>query len=132
MSFTCHLYAFIFYLYVFVCHSYVSCVYSFVICVSLVYTRMSSVCHSHVLVCHPYVTRMWFYHEPNILVTFKKLQAHSNFPEREFTLSRLLKKVCVENKPFHEQCPYTFQSESLPCNCWMSRKSLLETGTSES
>ena len=25
---------------------------------------MSFVCHSYVLVCYPYVTRMWFYHEP--------------------------------------------------------------------
>ena len=41
----------------FVCHSYV-------IRMSLVCTRMSSVCHLYVLSCHPYVTRMWFYHEP--------------------------------------------------------------------
>ena len=64
------------------CHSYVTRMYSYVIRMSLVCTHMSSVCHSHVirtslvctrmspvchsyvLVCHPYVTRMWFNHEP--------------------------------------------------------------------
>ena len=38
--------------------------YSYFIHMSLVYNLMSTVCHSHVLQCHPYVTRMWFFHEP--------------------------------------------------------------------
>ena len=60
------------------CHLCVSRMYSYVIRMSLVYTRMSSVCHWYVLVCHryvtriysvchSYVTRMWFYHEPLFL-----------------------------------------------------------------
>ena len=67
MSFVCHC----MYLYVIrmslVCtrmSSYVTRVYSYVIRMSLVSTRMSFVCHSYVLVCHPYVTGMWFCHEP--------------------------------------------------------------------
>ena len=44
-----------------VCHPYVTCMYSHVIRMSLVCTRMSSVCLSYVLVCHPYVTRMYSY-----------------------------------------------------------------------
>ena len=70
MSSACHLYALL-------CHSYVTRMYSYVIRVSLVCTRMSFICHSYVLVCHlyvtlyvlvchPCVTRMWFYHKPNI------------------------------------------------------------------
>ena len=35
--------------------------YSYVIRMSLVYTRISSVCHSYVLVCHPYVTCMYLH-----------------------------------------------------------------------
>ena len=42
-----------------VCHLHV-------IRISLVCSRMSSVRHSHVLVFQPYVTRLWFYHEPFI------------------------------------------------------------------
>ena len=44
--------------YVLACHPYVTRMYSNVICMSLIYTHMSSVCHSYVLLCHPYVTRM--------------------------------------------------------------------------
>ena len=47
-----------------VCHSYVTRMYSYVISMSLVCIRVSSLCHSYVLVCYPYVTRLWFYHEP--------------------------------------------------------------------
>ena len=83
MSLTCHLYftpmcsySTFMYLYairmsllctrmLYVCHSYVLKCHD----MSLVCNRMSSVCHSYVLVCHPYVTRMWFYHEPETLAT---------------------------------------------------------------
>ena len=60
----------------FVCHSYVLVCHPHI-------TLMSSVCHSYVLVCtlmslictlcHPYVTRMWFYHEPNLIVFLQKI-----------------------------------------------------------
>ena len=56
MTSACHLYALIFYM-----HSYA-------IRMSVLFTRISSVCHlyvlvchSYVLVCHPYVTRMYSY-----------------------------------------------------------------------
>ena len=41
--------------YILVCHSYVTCMYWYVTRMSLVFTRMYS---------HPYVSRLWFYHEP--------------------------------------------------------------------
>ena len=59
--------------------SYVTCMYSYVIRMSLVCTRMSSVCHCFVLVCHPYVTRMCFYHEPLLRITFKENSVVSIF-----------------------------------------------------
>ena len=68
MSSVCHSYVTrmpsVCYSYVLLWHPYVTHMYSYVIRMSLECTRMSSVCHSYVLVCHPYVTRMWFYHEP--------------------------------------------------------------------
>ena len=75
MSSVCHSY-------VLVCDPYITRMYSYVTRMSLVCTRMPSVCHSYVLVCHPYVTLMysyvihmslvchpyvtcmWFHHEP--------------------------------------------------------------------
>ena len=50
--------SFVYQSYVLVCHPYVTHMYSYLIRMSLVYTRMSSVCHWYVLVCHPYVTRI--------------------------------------------------------------------------
>ena len=84
IPFVCHLYVLVCDLYVTPIYSYVirlslvcSCMYSNVIRMSLVCTRMYSyvirmslVCHSYVLVCYPYVTRMWFYHEPIKKVKF--------------------------------------------------------------
>ena len=68
MSFVCHSY-------VLVCHHlYVTRMYSYVIRMSLVWTRMSFVYYSYVLVCHPYVTRMWFYHEPVLRRLIQKLK----------------------------------------------------------
>ena len=75
--YSCHLYAAHMYLYVtrmysyvirmsLACHPYVTLTYSYDIFMSLVCTSMSSLSHSYVLVCLPYVTRMWFYHEPLI------------------------------------------------------------------
>ena len=40
---------------------------------SLVCTHMSFVCFSYVLVCHPYVTRLWFYHEPTRNALFSRV-----------------------------------------------------------
>ena len=35
---------------------YFTYMHAYSICMSVVFTRMSSVCHSYVLLCHPYVT----------------------------------------------------------------------------
>ena len=81
MSFACHWHAICM---SFVCTPYVirmslvcTRMYCYVIRMSLVCTRiylhvirMSLVCHSYVFVSHPYVTRMWFYHEPVKKVKF--------------------------------------------------------------
>ena len=48
---------------------------------SLIYTRMSSLCHLYVLVCHPYLTRMWFYHEP---FSISKEHSKKNRPENQY------------------------------------------------
>ena len=61
MSFVCHPYALVYYLYALVCHPYVTCMYSYIIRISLVYIRMSSVCHSYALVCDPYATCVYSY-----------------------------------------------------------------------
>ena len=58
MSSVCHSYVIVY------THPYVTCMYSYVIRMSLVCTRMSPVFHSYILVYHPYVTHLWFYHEP--------------------------------------------------------------------
>ena len=41
--------------------SYFIYMYAYGIRVTVVWTRMSSVCHSHVLECHPYITHMYSY-----------------------------------------------------------------------
>ena len=64
----CHSHVLVYYLYVLVRHPYVICKHSYIINKSLVCTGMSSVCHSYVLLCHPHITRMWFYHEPVLMV----------------------------------------------------------------
>ena len=48
-----------------VCYLYVTRIYSYVSSLSLVCTGMSTVCHLYVIEWHPYVTRLWFYHEPH-------------------------------------------------------------------
>ena len=91
-----------------VCQLYVTRMQLYVIRMSIVCTRMSSVCHLCVLVCHPYVTCLWFYHEPFIsnLITWNlsksifyiristKKQAFDFFKRNSFTNS-CLKFLCV-------------------------------------
>ena len=55
----CHSHALICLSYVLVlCQQYLNRMYLYII-------RMSFICQSYEQVCHPYVTRMWFYHEPS-------------------------------------------------------------------
>ena len=71
LSTACHLHVTRMHLYVMrmslVCTRMSLVCHSCVIRMSLVCILMSSVCRSYVLVYHSYVTRMWFYHGPQII-----------------------------------------------------------------
>ena len=74
-----------------VCHSYIL----LFICMSLVCTRMSSICYVYVLVCHPYVTRLWFYHEPNWNMEKKKLLGNTKYNQVKLALAVFASAFCI-------------------------------------
>ena len=73
-----------------VCHLHVTRMFWYVIRMSLVCTRMSPLWNSYVLVCHAFVTRLWFYHEPCIML-----------PSKLENLSRCCTKLIHVCKHYH-------------------------------